>query len=158
MARSIDEDEAAVERFVREAAETEAVWGIRTPRGFALLDADSEYAVAAMLFFSAEADAATAAGQFSPGGSAADRLTWSGQATVDGTHYQSGQPARIELFDFLYRWLANMPRDHLCAGPNWSLPDLIGCSIRCSELVRRLEERLQMAGRLAGYRARYEQD
>src|SRR4051812_40535700 len=113
MARSIEEDELAVERFVREAAAAEAVWGIRTPRGFALLGADSGYAVAAMLFFSAEADAAAAAGQFAPGGAAADRPTWSGEATVRGTHYQGGQPARIELSDFLYRWLANMPRDHL---------------------------------------------
>jgi hypothetical protein len=41
MARATDEDEQAVERFVREAAAAEAVWGIRTPHGFAVLPADS---------------------------------------------------------------------------------------------------------------------
>ncbi|MGE3806626.1 MAG: hypothetical protein AB7K24_18315 [Gemmataceae bacterium] len=75
--RSIDDDEQAVEQFVREASSAEAVWGIQTPHGFAVLPADCEYASIAILFWSSEQAAATAAHQFNEGGSAAERMTFS---------------------------------------------------------------------------------
>jgi len=158
MARSIDQDEQAVERFVREAVATETVWGIRTPNGFAVLPADSEYATTAILFWSSEGEALQAAVQFDAGGTAVDRVTHSRAETVRGRHYQGGQAARIPLFDFLYRWLTNMPRDFACAGPNWVLPELVGASVRCSQLSRRLEEQLARTGQLAAYRERYERE
>src|SRR4051812_20680305 len=109
MQRSIDEDEQAVGRFIREVAMTEVVWGIRTPHGFALLPSDSEYAHSAILFWSTEIEAAEGAAQFSQGGIAVGRQTFAGTQVVRGLYYQDGHPERIELFNFLYRWLANMP-------------------------------------------------
>lgn len=158
MPRSIEQDEQAVERFVREAVATETVWGIRTSNGFAVLPADSEYATTAILFWSSEGEAVQAAAQFNAGGTAVDRLTHSRSETVRGSDYQGGQAAGIPLFDFLYRWLANMPRDFACAGPNWAVPDLVGLSVRCSELSRRLEEQLAGTGQLTTYRERYERE
>jgi hypothetical protein len=123
-------------RFVRRVAEGEAVYWLRTSKGCAQSESnhytdDAGEPRAVLLFFS---DAAYA-------------------RAVQQAQYPTYEVARMDLFDFLYRWLAGMTRDGIVAGVNWR-SDLCGPERDPFELCGAIEEALPLEVR-AAYQTRH---
>jgi hypothetical protein len=120
------------DRFVREVVEQRAVWTLWGRTGPLVADSNAEPPLDVYLFFSTKALAADVL-----------RLRWPTQPYTT---------RRLELFDFLYRWLSGMHRDgHLC-GTNWTA-ELGGVAIDPFALKWQLVEALP-ADVKASYEAR----
>jgi hypothetical protein len=107
-------DEAACrenhERFIARVLESEIVWGLRGPTGFA--DCDSNDVDKVVLMF------------------------WSDRAYASRVRQQSFpefEPAEVSLLDFLFRWLPGMARDDVLVGTNWT-GDLAGLEFDPAQL------------------------
>jgi hypothetical protein len=99
------------ERFVSRVAETERLWGLSAPSGFAACPSNDRENVQVLMFWS-------------------DR----GYAMrVKQNHFPEYQPVEISLFDFLFRWLPGMGNDGVLAGTNWN-GDLAGKEVPPGEL------------------------
>jgi hypothetical protein len=138
MADFIDEatSNEMAERFVRRVAEGEAVYWLKTSSGCAQSESnrytdDEGEPRPVLLFFS---DAAYA-------------------RAVQQAQYPAYHLAQMDLFDFLYRWLAGMTHDGVVAGVNWRA-DLCGPERDPFELCGAIEEALPLEVR-AAYRERH---
>lgn len=99
------------ERFISRVVESEIVWGLQAPRGFAVCPSNDDEERQVLMFWS-------------------DR----GYASrVKQNHFPEYEPAEITLFDFLFRWLSGMEGDGVLAGTNWN-GDLAGREIPAREL------------------------
>jgi hypothetical protein len=110
------------ERFVRRVAEAEGVYWLRTSNGCAQSESnhytDGEGEPRPVLLFFSDAAYARA---------------------VQKAQYPDYEVAQMDLFDFLYRWLAGMTRDGVIAGVNWRA-DLCGPERDPFELCGAIEE------------------
>jgi hypothetical protein len=99
------------ERFVSRVAESEVLWGLQAPTGFAVCPSNDDEERQVLMFWS-------------------DR----GYASrVKQYHFPEYEPVEISLFDFLFRWLSGMEGDGVLAGTNWN-GDLAGREITPGEL------------------------
>jgi len=108
-----------IQRFLARAVAGHEVWILSGEKGAASCESNEHNGAAVILFFSDAAYARRACTQSIP----------------------DHQPARIDLFNFLYRWLPGMSGDAVWAGPNWT-SDLVGLEIDPAELKAELEKRL----------------
>jgi hypothetical protein len=112
MLRNTADCQADVDRFIGRVVESETVWYLASENGTAFCesnseeDEDQEEPPTVLLFFSDAAYARRSQNQ----------------------HFAGYQVTRMDLFDFLYRWLPGMTDDRILAGPNWS-GDLVGLEI-----------------------------
>src|SRR5688572_15034426 len=91
------------ERFVARVAEKEIVWGLASPRGFAVCPSNEDEERTVLMFWSDRAYA----------------------SRVKQSAFAEYEPAEITLFDFLFRWLSGMEQDGVLAGTNFN-GDLAG--------------------------------
>jgi hypothetical protein len=99
------------ERFVSRVAESEVVWALQAPTGFAVCPSNDDEARHVLMFWS-------------------DR----GYASrVKQNHFPEYEPVEVSLFDFLFRWLSGMEGDGVLAGTNWN-GDLAGSEIEPGKL------------------------
>ncbi len=98
------------ERFVSRMAESEVVWGLQAPSGFAVCPSNDEKRHVLMFW--------------------SDRGCAS---RVKQNHFPEYEPVEISLFDFLFRWLSRMEGDGMLAGTNWN-GDLAGREVEPGEL------------------------
>ena len=103
------------DRFVSRVAQSEVVWGLQAPSGFAVCPSNDDEDRQVLMFWS-------------------DR----GYASqVKQSHFPEYEPFEITLFDFLFRWLPGMEGDHVLAGTNWN-GDLAGHEIPPDDLREQL--------------------
>src|SRR4051794_16619526 len=99
------------ERFVQRAAEQEVVWGLASPKGFAVCPSNEDEQRTVLMFWSDRAHA----------------------MRVKQGNFPEYEPAEISLFDFLFRWLTGMQQDRVLAGTNFN-GDLAGREIEAEDL------------------------
>jgi hypothetical protein len=112
------------QRFVSRVVQSGSVWAIKGKAGVAPFHSDSDDERQVLPFWSDPAYARRAA-----------------------VHLEQGDLLEISLFDFLYRWLPGMAKDHLCAGTNWA-SDLSGHELEPldlqDEILNALPETLRL--------------
>lgn len=94
------------DRFVRRVIASESVWGLQNEFGFQSCESHEDAQRRVLLFWS---DAAYARRAMSK-------------------DYQDCEPATIDLFSFLFRWLPGMMADSVVVGTNYTA-DLCGLEI-----------------------------
>lgn len=99
------------DRFVSRVAESEVVWGLQAPTGFAVCPSNDDQERQVLMFWSDHGYA----------------------ARVKQNHFSEHEPVEISLFDFLFRWLSGMEGDGVLAGTNWN-GDLAGREMEPAEL------------------------
>jgi hypothetical protein len=103
--------------FVSEVLTTDAVWAIRDASGFPTSTNASGETV--MPFWSAESRA---------------------RRIIDGVEaYRGFQPVRLQLGEFISRWLPGLERDNLLVGLNWSGERATGYDLQPKAVKARLE-------------------
>jgi len=114
------------ERFVRRAIASESVWGVRNDSGFQSCQSNEDESRRVLLFWSDAAYARRA-------------------VSID---YRDCEPAEIDLFDFLFRWLRGMADDNVLVGTNYT-GDLCGLELEPMELQEQLVDAMpkEMLGR-----------
>jgi len=121
-------------RFIRRAIEADEVWTLSNDKGLAYCESDEYEDTDVLLFFSDEAYARRAVSE----------------------SFLEFEPQRIDLFDFLYRWLPGMTRDGGLVGPNWT-GDMIGAEAEPYQLREAIEDALTPE-QAARYLERYERE
>jgi hypothetical protein len=111
--------EANHKRFVEHVAKHEAVYALKGSAGIANCEAVEFEETRALLFFSDEAYARRAIKQ----------------------SFEGFEVMRIDLFDFLFRWLPGMSGDGVVAGTNWT-GDLAGLEFEPFELREEIDAAL----------------
>ncbi len=136
MLRNTADCQADVDRFIGRVVESEAIWYLASENGTAFCESNTEEdedeePSTVLLFFSDAAYARRAQSQ----------------------HFAGYQVTRMDLFDFLHRWLPGMTDDRILAGPNWSA-DLVGLEIPAYPLRKQLEGAMTKE-HLSRYQSRY---
>ncbi len=116
-------DNATVEnnfqRFINRVIESETVFYLSNENGVANSVSNDDAEAGILMFWS-------------------DRAYASRASEVFEENYEE---TKMELFDFLYRWLPGMSGDNVLAGPNWN-GDLIGREIDPFELRELIEDKM----------------
>ena len=99
-------------RFVQRVVESEIVFGLKGPKGWAVCDSNDVDGRSVLLFWS-DAPYAT---------------------RVRDLAFNGYEVASMTLFDFLFRWLSGMRRDGVSVGTNWTA-DLVGLEVAPIELT-----------------------
>jgi len=120
-------------RFVSRVGQNEVVWGLKGTDGWAFAESNDNPNISIILFWSDEAYARRACSSF-----------------------PEKEPERIELFNFLYRWLPGMSGDGVLAGANWT-GDLVGLESDPYELRSEIEDHMSFEQNLR-YQARYKRE
>lgn len=109
-----------VDRFAKRVAAARVVFYLRAENGAAFCESNEHEDARVLLFFSDEAYARRTRDKSMP----------------------DAEVAPIDLFDFLYRWLPGMTKDHVLAGPNWTA-DLVGLEMQAYPLREAIERQMR---------------
>jgi len=105
------------QRFVRRIIESETVWYLSNPDGVANSVSNDDEETTILLFWSDEA--------------------YARRAKIE--EFNEYTETKMDLFDFLFRWLPRMSQDGVLAGTNWT-QDLIGIEIDPFKLREEIED------------------
>jgi hypothetical protein len=119
MLRDRASSEADRHRFIQRVIASESVWALRGGMGFAYCESNEDDEKAVIVFWSDRAYAERAR----------------------KSQFPEYEPAKIPLFDFLFRWLPGMSADGVLAGTNWT-GNLIGCEVEPARLQDQITDQM----------------
>jgi len=119
MLRDRASSEADHHRFIQRVIASESVWALRGRMGFAYCESNEDDDKVVLVFWSDRAYAERAR----------------------KSQFPEYEPAKIPLFDFLFRWLPGMSADGVFAGTNWT-GELIGCEVEPARLQDQITDQM----------------